>query len=208
MKLFLNKRSILGLTLAIAACIATVAAAREDHSLALASSKVSIAGTSNVHDYTASTTTVRLTNAKFTTSLTDPAFLESVAKSGALEAFEISIPVATLKSGKDGLDKNMYKALKSDTCPEISLRIVKVEAGATAGTLRASAALKIAGVERDVTLDFKTALQGSTLSIKGDYPLLMTDYGIKPPTALLGTIRASAKITVSFEAALTIPPTR
>ena len=36
---------------------------------------------------------------------------------------------------------------------------------------------------------------------------MMTDYGIKPPTALLGTIRASAKIAVSFEVALTTAPT-
>jgi hypothetical protein len=33
---------------------------------------------------------------------------------------------------------------------------------------------------------------------EGELPLLMTDFGVKPPTALLGTLRTDNKITVKF----------
>jgi hypothetical protein len=33
---------------------------------------------------------------------------------------------------------------------------------------------------------------------EGTLPLLMTDFGVKPPTALLGTLRTDNKFTVKF----------
>jgi hypothetical protein len=35
----------------------------------------------------------------------------------------------------------------------------------------------------------------------------MTDYGIKPPTAMLGLLKTDPKITVTFEAVLSVPLT-
>ena len=33
---------------------------------------------------------------------------------------------------------------------------------------------------------------------EGELPLLMTDFGVKPPTAMFGTLRTDNKITVKF----------
>jgi hypothetical protein len=35
----------------------------------------------------------------------------------------------------------------------------------------------------------------------------MTDYGIKPPTAMLGMLKTDPKVTVSFETMLVVPLT-
>jgi hypothetical protein len=35
----------------------------------------------------------------------------------------------------------------------------------------------------------------------------MTDYGIKPPTAMLGMLKTDPKVTVTFETVLTTPLT-
>ena len=49
------------------------------------------------------------------------------------------------------------------------------------------------------------ARTASTITVIGDVPLLMTDYGIKPPTAMLGMLKTDPKITVTFEVVLTMP---
>lgn len=194
------------LTAALALTGAATIAARQDHSLAVGSAKISIAGSSNVHDWVASTTTMRITNAKLGVGLTDSGFLDAVVKPGGLQVFEIAVPVLSLKSEKEGLDKNMYKALKQPTSPDIVFRALRLQPGTVAGTLRATGMLKIAGVEREVAFDLKTTLAGSALTVKGIVPILMTDYGIEPPKALLGMVKADPKVTVTFEAVLVVPP--
>ena len=135
-----------------------------------------------------------------------PTFWDEIVKPGALEAFEIAIPAATLSSPKDGLDKNMHKALKVQEHPDITFRLVRVEPG-IAGALKAIGMLKIAGVECEVAITLKTLRKDSTLTIKGDVPILMTDYGIKPPTAMMGMLKTDPKVTVSIDVTLAVPLT-
>jgi hypothetical protein len=176
--------------------------------LALASGRVSIAGTSNVHDYTASTTKVRIVRLQFTDSVNDPTDWNEIVKPGAIESFEVAIAAASLTSPREGLDKNMYKALKVTAFPDITFRLNHFDATATTpGTLRATGVLTIAGVEREVALDLKTQRSESSFTVKGEIKLLMTDYGIAPPKAMLGMLKTDPAVTVSFETVLAIPRT-
>lgn len=170
--------------------------------LAIDSARVTISGTSNVHEYTASTTKLRLIGASVGSTGSGPGFWELVTKPGGLEGFEVAIPAATLTSPKEGLDKNMHKALKVTEHPDITFRLLRIEAGAAPGALQALGALKIAGVSREVTLPIKTALKGGALTVTGELPLLMTDYGITPPKAMLGMLKTDPKVVISFEVAL------
>jgi hypothetical protein len=174
--------------------------------LGINSARVTLAGTSNIHAYTASTTIVRVTRAEVSPAVAGPAFWDEIVKPGSLQAFEIAIPAARLASDKDGLDKNMHKALKVQEFPDITFRLARVEPGA-AGALKAIGILKIAGVEREVALDLKARRNESSLTVKGELKLLMTDYGIKPPTAMLGMLKTDPKVTVTFETVLAIPLT-
>jgi polyisoprenoid-binding protein YceI len=115
------------------------------------------------------------------------------------------VSAATLSSPKDGLDKNMHKALKVEQFPDITFTLARLE-GAS-GSLRGVGTLRIVGVEREVVLVITTEPRGNTLVVKGRLPLLMTDYGIKPPTALLGMLKTDSKVTVTFEAILAVPLT-
>ena len=175
--------------------------------LAIDSAKVTIAGTSNVHAYTASTTKVRVTRAQLAGAVAGPGFWEAALKPGAVDAFEIAIPAATLTSPKDGLDKNMHKALKAQEHPEITFRLVRFEPGAEAGSAKAIGVLRIAGVERDVALAITSTHTGATLAVQGRLDLLMTDYGITPPKAMLGMLKTDPKVTVTFETVLKVPLT-
>ena len=188
-----------------AAAMTAGPAAQARPPLGIDTARVTLAGTSNIHEYTASTTTVRVTQVKLAPSVAGAAFWTEIVKSGAIEAFEIAIPAATLTSPKDGLDKNMHKALNVEKFPDITFKLARLE-GAP-GSLRGVGTLRIAGVEREVVLVLTTEQRGNTLTVKGRLPLLMTDYGIKPPTALLGMLKTDPKVTVSFETVLAVPLT-
>ena len=196
----------LGLAL-ILASVAVVPAATQDAPapLTLTSSRISIAGTSNIHAYSAATTSARLVQAKATTA--GNAFWSDVLSPGALEVFELAVPVATLRSGNDGLDKNMHKALKAVAHPQITFSFVRFVTGGAPGTVQAQGRLTVAGVERDIALEITTARNGDTFVVKGHVQLLMTDFGIAPPKAMLGMLKTDPKVTVTVEAVLASPLT-
>jgi polyisoprenoid-binding protein YceI len=175
--------------------------------LAVDSARITVSGTSNVHAYTASTTNVRLTGAQVASTVSGQSFWELVTKPGGLESFEVAIAAASLSSPKDGLDKNMHKALKVAEHPDITFRLVRLEAGAVPGSLQAVGTLRIAGVAREVTLPIKTALKAGALTVTGELPLLMTDYGITPPKAMLGMLKTDPKVVIAFEVVLSAPLT-
>jgi hypothetical protein len=196
-----------GLMLAAGLSGVVAAGPQATRPLTIDTARVTIAGTSNIHAYTASTTAVRVTRVAVASSVIGPGFWEALVKPGALEALEIAISAAQLSSPKEGLDKNMHKALKVQEHPDITFRLTAVEPGTSAGALKARGMLRIAGVEREVVLDLQTERHDATLTVKGKLTLLMTDYGIKPPTAMLGMLKTDPKVTVTFETLLGVPLT-
>jgi polyisoprenoid-binding protein YceI len=173
--------------------------------LVMTAARVSIAGTSNIHDFTASTTDVKLTRIALTEGVAGPDLLNAVVNPGSLQGFEIAVKAGSLTSPKEGLDKNMWKALKTTEYPEIVFKLTKLDG--KPGALRAIGLLKVAGVEKEVAFALKAAANASTITVIGDVPLLMTDYGIAPPKALMGMLKTDPKITVTFEIVLIAPQT-
>jgi hypothetical protein len=201
--------SISALTCAmVLGLIAAPIVAAQDASapLALASAKVSLAGTSNIHEFTAATTEVRVTRVALANGVSGPGLLAAVLNPGAVEAFEIAIRTAALSSPKEGIDKNMHKALKAVEFKDITFRLLRLEA-TPAAALKAIGLLKIAGVEKEVAFELKTAATATALTVTGTVPLLMTDYGIAPPKAMLGMLKTDPKITVTFDVVLAAPTT-
>src|SRR5439155_23013081 len=111
-------RLVVGAALAAATCFLASAIPSAETPLAIDSARVTIAGTSNIHAYTASTTAVRVTRAQL--GIDGPDAWANVLKPGAIEAFEVAIPASTLTSPKEGLDKNMHKALKVQEYADIT----------------------------------------------------------------------------------------
>jgi polyisoprenoid-binding protein YceI len=164
---------------------------------------LSISGTSTMHPYTVSTNTIRVAG-----GLATAVDLKGLLQPGALKTLELEIPINTFTSDKDGLTKQMSKALKADKHPVITFRLnsYTVEPGAGGMTIKPSATLTVAGVEKpiDLTLDVKE--QAGVLQVRGTRDLLMTDFGIKPPTMFMGMLKTDDKITVAFELHLSLAP--
>ena len=196
----------IGLGMVVGAWLTTVSAASPAVPLSIGTARITLAGTSNVHAYTASTTTVKVTRAQLGAAATaGPEFWTNALKPGVVEAFEISIPATTLVSPKGDIDKNMYKALKTDKHADITFRLVRFEAKENA--TRAIGMLRIAGVEKEVALDITTRRGASSLTVQGSLDLLTTDYGIEPVKALMGMIKTDPKVKVTFEVVLGIATT-
>lgn len=187
--------------LALAVTAITPLLAQERQAVALASAKVTLAGTSNLHDYTATTTSVRLTRLQ----VANGADLAALTTPGTVQAFEIAIPAASLHSTRDGLDKNMHKALKAKEFADIVFRLSRLEPKGSA--LRAIGVLRLAGVEKEIAFDLVTATKNGSLVVTGSVDLLMTDFGIPAPKAMMGMLKTDPKVTISFETTLSIPLT-
>jgi polyisoprenoid-binding protein YceI len=120
---------------------------------------------------------------------------------GGLTAFEVTIPTASLTSPKDGVDKNMHKALKAEQFATIRFRLKAIDAGA-GGTYTAAGWLTIAGVEKPVTLSLQVRKNAAALAVTGTTDLLMTDYGITPPKALMGMLKTDPKVQIKIDLVL------
>jgi polyisoprenoid-binding protein YceI len=60
--------------------------------------------------------------------------------------------------------------------------------------------LTVNGVEKEVKLDATMSGDGKVgLKATGTTKLLMTDFGVKPVTALMGTIRTGNEVTVKID---------
>ena len=175
-------------------------AAAADAPLSLVSARVTIDGTSNIHPYTASSKAVRLTRIQLTAAAGD--LLQQALQPGALQAFDIAVAASSLASPKGDIDKNMHKALKVQEHADITFRLRTLDTGTGEGVgipLRATGTLTIAGVEREVTLGLKAQRTGEALTLTGGVDLLMTDYGVTPPKAMLGMLKTDPRVRVSFE---------
>jgi len=62
--------------------------------------------------------------------------------------------------------------------------------------------LTVAGVARPVTLVLDVRRDGSRLLASGELPLKMSDFGIKPPTAMMGTMHTGDAVRVKIETTL------
>jgi len=107
----------------LAAAITASPAAETRVPVKLSSGRVTIAGTSNIHDYTATTTDVRIVRLQLADGVSGPNFWDEIVKPGTIESFEVAIAAGSLSSPREGLDKNMYKALKAGQSPEIRFHL-------------------------------------------------------------------------------------
>ena len=113
---------------------------------------------------------------------------------------KVTIPVASLKSDSGGLDKNLRKALRADKDPDIVfvLKEYRLEKSSAAASVIARGALSIAGRILDRTIEARLSTQDGRVVLDGEHPLLMTEFGIKPPTMMLGAVKTQDRIVVKF----------
>lgn len=166
-------------------------------------------GKSTVHDWSSRTTAVQV---EFTRAAgePDPASsdaIDALVRNRGFLGLEVKIPVTTLHSEKQGLDKNMMKSLRPEQHPHIEYRmgqyVVVSPADADTVRLRVEGTLRVTGVEKPVTLDVRAWKSPEGEWIEGSQALDMSAFGIKPPTMMLGTLKVADRIVIHYRLLLT-----
>ena len=181
----------------------------------LAVSRVTIEGTSTLHDWHAEGRQVEgsvLVQEHELAGLWEAS--DGPAPHELAPTVQVEIPVTSLMSGKRGMDEKMREALKADTYPLITYRlesaqhamrhVAHADGGSESLTLETTGVLTVAGVERTVELPMQVRrLSSDRLEVSGETSLRMTEFGIEPPRAMLGTIRAGDEVHVQWTWVLT-----
>lgn len=166
-------------------------------------SELWLEGTSTMHDYEARTSKLELTFLRDAAAAdpADVAALDAWLRAGGLKGLDLLVPVATLRSGKDGLDKNMFKTLRTTEFPNIRFEMSESQFGAARGdTLPVSAkgTLTITGQSRPVTVQGHIVRTETGVWLEGTHPMKMTEFDIKPPKLMMGAIKVHDPIVVRY----------
>ena len=118
---------------------------------------------------------------------------------------EVTVPVATLDCRNTTMNGHMRNALKADQAPEIHFRASSVQVtptSADAGTAEMQGTLTIAGADRPVTINATVARENGQLRVRGSKRITMTEWGVRPPSLMLGAMRVAPAATVGFDVVL------
>lgn len=166
--------------------------------LVLPESKVSVRGTSNLHDW-------EVGFGKY-----DVNFSFSNTESGKLSIDNVKAVFsgASVTSDNSIMTSKARNALIAKNDSDIVFVSTSVENvinkdGKITGTMNGK--LELGGVSRPIAFSFSGNINGDRIHITGSEEVNMNDYGIKPPTALLGTLKTGEKVTVELQLSFHIP---
>ncbi len=157
--------------------------------------EMKLSGTSTLHDWVMNTNTVS-GEAKFD-------FMEgSNSQLTSLESLSFSLIVQNLKSDSKGLDKNAYKALKTNKYKNIFYLLTTAIISPISENkylLKTEGELTVAGVTKKIYMDVNCLINANgTITCNGKYKLNMTDYHVKPPSFMFGAMKTGDAITLDF----------
>jgi hypothetical protein len=156
---------------------------------------LSIKGTSSLHDWE-----IKSGEGHIESVLN----LDNNRKLTAITSLTFTVPAESLKSGKNAMDKNTRKALKTGTEKNIQFVLSSADVksvNATTYQVKATGSFTIAGTTKETDL-LATAVYNpsdKSFSISGSKKLKMTDYKVTPPVVMMGAIKTGNDITISFQ---------
>ncbi|MBK8348048.1 MAG: YceI family protein [Saprospiraceae bacterium] len=121
-------------------------------------------------------------------------------------AMNLTVSSKVLKSGKGAMDKNAYKALKADKNPNITAVLKSAEVTTKDNksyTVKSMIKLTIAGKTLDTELISQVKrINDNSFSVKGEKKISMKDYGMEPPSFMLGAVTTGNDVVLSFDVVL------
>lgn len=187
-----NVNKVIGLII-MCLLISTMSFAQDKY--IIKSSKTTVSGTSNIHDWVSDITTV---NASGTIDISN-------GRVNNIDKFTVTIPVKSIVSSKGSImDNKTHGALKANKYPNIYFELTSATPLENK-KFNVKGNLTIAGVKKAVSFDvyYKVYTNG-TASFNGTEVIKMTDYNIDPPTALMGALTTGDTVSINFD--VTVKP--
>lgn len=169
----------------------------QDIRLNLENHEMKIDGDANVRSWDAEVKTI---NADFVMRAFDVNDLSGLT-SDHFKNLKLTIPVSDIESDSGRLTKNLQGYLKGDKHPEITFtlnEINNVQVDGDNATISAEGVINAAGVDHTTNMIVNVTFNGDSVTFSGEKELLMTNFDIKPPTAVMGTVRARDEIRIPY----------
>ncbi|HEY3112423.1 MAG TPA: YceI family protein [Gemmatimonadaceae bacterium] len=190
------------LTVSALMAAATTAGAQSANAIRLRldpASELTVEGTSSLHAWHCKTDKI---NAYVDV---DPGYTKDLTKlARPIAAVKVNIVVKTLTCGNAQMDRNMYNTLKADENQLIKYTlsgydILDGTASPTSFAAKTTGTLAIAGQTKTIDMKISAERLGDGKAVaQGEQRLLLTDFGIKPPSFMFGTLKVGNEIKVKF----------
>ena len=104
------------------------------------------------------------------------------------------------------MDNKTWESLQSDKHPNVIYTFQSTESitKTTSGySIKVKGNLQIAGVKKAISMQVEGNMDSTgKLHFKGKHAIVLPNYGIEPPKALMGTVVVGEEVTVSFDVTL------
>lgn len=155
--------------------------------------KMTVQGTSSLHDWESNVEKLECKGS-------------IVAAGNGLDVKDIvvKIPVTSIKSTKGKMmDNKTYDAFNQEKNPNIVFTMIGKKINENNSTMDIKGNLSMAGVTKAITLvlNYKILANGE-IQITGSKKIILTDFKMDPPTAMMGTIKVGDEVVVGFDITL------
>jgi hypothetical protein len=169
-------------------------------------SKLSFTGETTLHSFEVHAKKMVL-SAKVRVDRTSKDVIEQALMKNQMREFELEIPVHELRSESSGLNDRMYDVLNSGHYPLIRFSLKNYQTQLTdingkQFAVNARGRLRVAGVEKEIEVMGRLEVFADHLRLTGSKELLMSQFGIEPPSILF--INTDDRVVVSFDFILKI----
>jgi polyisoprenoid-binding protein YceI len=123
----------------------------------------------------------------------------------AVSSVMVSVPVEKLDCRNSTMNEHMRKAIKASQFPTIVFRASTYELAKSSDgvAVTLNGTLTLGGVEKPITINAQAKPgDNGTLVVSGTREVRMTEFGLKPPTLMLGTLKVDERIKVGFDVVL------
>lgn len=150
-----------------------------------------VAGTSNVHDWV-----MKSTEGSGIANIT---VIDS--KLTDINNLSITILAESIKSSKTSMDDVAYQTLDTKTYKNIKY-VLKSANRLNETTWNVTGTYTIAGVSKDYKTQVNVTANNGLFILKGSNQITFADFGMSPPTAALGVVRAGKELAIIFNITL------
>lgn len=160
-------------------------------------SKLWVTGTSNVRDFECAAASITVDVAAGPGAV---ALIASGEK--AVTSVGVRVPAAQLDCRNGKMNSHMLKALKATEHPEIAFDLTSYELATVAAGVKVSLTgdLTLGGVKKAITMIAKAApVEGGALKVTGAQDIVLSEYGLKAPTLMMGTLKVQDLVQVHFD---------
>ena len=161
-------------------------------------SRLWVTGTSTVKDFQCQAKAV---DAALETTTPDAA-REIMAGTKAVTSLDLKVRAKDLDCANSTMNEHMLKALKAEANPVIEFKLGSYEMTKADSTMngKLTGALTLGGTTKQISFNANgSAHKDGSLHVKGVYPILMSEYGLKAPSLMMGTMKVNNRVVVNFD---------